>query len=85
MKLSLQSVLEQSKLSPGRLYIQGEWVRGAGDRFQQLHPANNVVMNEFVEAGERDVNAAVSAAREAFDKGPGLECRRMTAREYCNH
>ena len=70
MTLSLRSASERLGVQPGRLFIRGEWGEGAGERFDQLHPASNEVMTSFAEAGQIGVDRAVAAAREAFDKGP---------------
>jgi acyl-CoA reductase-like NAD-dependent aldehyde dehydrogenase len=48
----------------------GYWLDWDGPRFDQVHPSNNQVMTSFPEAGERGVDAAVAAARTAFDDGP---------------
>jgi len=56
--------------APDRLFIGGEWVDAAsGARFPTLNPATGEVIAEIAEAGERDVDAAVEAARRAFE-GP---------------
>ena len=50
----------------------------SGKTFETVNPATEEVIDEVQEAGEADVNAAVAAAREAFDNGPW---RRMTPRD----
>src|ERR1700680_975864 len=53
------------------MYINGEWVESrSGKVFPVFDPSSEQVIAEVPEADERDVNAAVSAARVAFDSGP---------------
>ena len=53
------------------LFIDGEFVDPVdGSAFKTLNPANEEVLAEVSEAGDADVDRAVAAAREAFDKGP---------------
>jgi acyl-CoA reductase-like NAD-dependent aldehyde dehydrogenase len=56
------------RLSQDRLYIGGEW-RDAkdGGRFATLHPATGERITEVAEAQAVDVDAAVEAARSAFE------------------
>jgi aldehyde dehydrogenase (NAD+) len=68
--MNLGEVHDSLQVQPGQLFIGGEWLDGDGPRFEQLHPSNNVVMADFPEAGARAVEAAVAAARAAFDDGP---------------
>jgi (Z)-2-((N-methylformamido)methylene)-5-hydroxybutyrolactone dehydrogenase len=53
------------------MLIGGEW-RGpaSGTRFDTVNPFDGKVWAEIPEGTEGDVDAAVSAAREAFDSGP---------------
>lgn len=55
---------------PGRLYVGGRWTDDGVGRFDQVHPSDNQVLTSFVEAGQIGVDAAVAAARKAFDDGP---------------
>jgi acyl-CoA reductase-like NAD-dependent aldehyde dehydrogenase len=56
---------------PDKLYIGGRWVAPASDRkFHLVNPANEEEFCEVPEASTDDMNAAVAAARLAFDKGP---------------
>src|SRR5690606_24696454 len=56
---------------PARLLIGGEWVESAADsRVPVYDPATGAVICEVVDAGQADVDRAVAAAREAFEKGP---------------
>ncbi|WP_066259338.1 aldehyde dehydrogenase family protein [Neobacillus drentensis] len=52
------------------LYINGEYVPSIGGKtFSVVNPANEEVIAEVSEAEEEDINAAVAAARKAFDEG----------------
>ena len=42
----------------------------SGKRFDRKSPAHDVVIGTYPEAGTADVDAAVKAARKAFDEGP---------------
>lgn len=65
--------------SPELLYIGGRWVPPSTDRqFTLINPANERVTLRVAEAVEADVDAAVDAARTAFDTGPWP---RMSPRE----
>lgn len=70
MSFSVQQHREQSGLKDGLLLIDGEWrqARGGGTWSHQ-HPASNETVGEFPIAGAEDVDAAVRAARRAFDEG----------------
>jgi len=62
------------------LFIDGRWVDTAGTAPTRvvLNPANAAELATVCEADEKDVDAAVAAARRAFDDGPW---RATTARE----
>ncbi len=54
-----------------RNYIGGKFREAlGGDVRAFLNPADNAVLGHVTESGEADVEAAVVAAREAFDNGP---------------
>ncbi len=54
-----------------RLFIGGEWVTPSSDRrFTVVNPATEEVIGHAPEAVEADIDAAVAAARAAFDDGP---------------
>ena len=54
-----------------RLYLGGRWVEARqGGRIEVVSPASEAVVAVVAEATEEDVDAAVAAAREAFDHGP---------------
>lgn len=59
------------KLPPPKLWIQGDWVEAeSGRTFETINPATEEVISEVAEAGEKDIERAVQAARQAFEAGP---------------
>jgi len=59
------------KLAPGRLWVGGKWVQAqSGRTFESINPATEENIVSLAEAGEPDIDAAVRAARRAFDDGP---------------
>lgn len=56
---------------PDKLFIGGAWVEPAGKgRLRLINPATEQEFHSVAEAGPADVDAAVAAARKAFDQGP---------------
>lgn len=54
-----------------RHYIGGKLTESAtGATFESLNPSNNEVLATAARGGEADIDAAVAAARRAFDEGP---------------
>ena len=54
-----------------QLWINGkEMPSGSGNKFDRKSPSHGVVVGEYARADAADVDAAVKAARDAFDKGP---------------
>jgi len=53
-----------------RLYFGGEWVAGTRERDAVLNPATEEVIGHAPVGTLADVQAAIAAAREAFDHGP---------------
>ena len=53
-----------------RLWIAGEWVKATGAPEPVINPANEAVIGQSPVGGKAEVEAAIAAAREAFDKGP---------------
>jgi aldehyde dehydrogenase (NAD+) len=52
------------------LYIDGRWVEPEGGRYDDISPATEETIAQAPDAGIADVDAAISAARRAFDSGP---------------
>ena len=64
-------------------FIDGEYRAGIeGRSFESLNPSTNQVITEVSEGREADVDAAVTAARRAFDEGPWP---RMSAKERAGY
>jgi len=50
------------------LFINGKWQKPkSGKYFDTINPANEQKLARIAEAGEADVDAAVKAARKAYD------------------
>jgi aldehyde dehydrogenase (NAD+) len=69
----------KAKVSPGRLFIDGNWVDGAR-KFDTINPATGEKLTEIAEASAEDVDRAVSSARKAFEDRGG-PWRKMSASE----
>jgi acyl-CoA reductase-like NAD-dependent aldehyde dehydrogenase len=53
------------------LFINGEWAKPSGaERIEIVSPSTEAAIGSVSAAATDDVNAAINAAREAFDKGP---------------
>ncbi len=64
---------------PRKMLIGGQWVNAAsGKTFPTYNPATGEVLAQIAEGDRADIDAAVKAARQAFDSGPWS---RMTASE----
>lgn len=58
------------EIEPGRLFIGGQWREAAeGARTEVVDPSRGAVVTTVADAGAADVDAAVRAARDAFDDG----------------
>jgi len=56
---------------PDKVWIGGEWRAAHSGRFIELEsPNTEQIVGAVAEADEADMDAAVAAAREAFDRGP---------------
>jgi aldehyde dehydrogenase (NAD+) len=71
------TVAARAKITPGRLLVDGQWVDSA-QHFDTVNPATGEVLTQIPEASAVDVDAAVAAARKAFESGPW---RKMPASE----
>ncbi len=59
------------QIKPGKLFIGGKWVDAAsGKTFATINPATGETLTQLADADERDADAAVAAARKAFESGP---------------
>lgn len=63
--------MTSTPLATRGLYIDGGWTDGAGDDpITVLNPATEEAIAEVPQASVEDIDAAVGAARRAFDEGP---------------
>jgi aldehyde dehydrogenase (NAD+) len=69
----------KTKLSPGRLLIDGQWT-DASKHFDTTNPATGEVLTQIAEASAADVDRAVQAGRRAFEDRNG-PWRKMSASE----
>ncbi len=54
-----------------QMLIDGRWVEAqSGERFSSESPAHDIAVGSYPRAEAADVDAAVAAARRAFDEGP---------------
>lgn len=52
-----------------KIYINGEWVESSsGEIFESINPATEQSIGKFQKGNEKDVNKAVDAAEDAFEK-----------------
>jgi phenylacetaldehyde dehydrogenase len=64
---------------PRKMLIDGKWVNAiSGKTFPTYNPATGEILAQVAEGDKQDIDAAVKAARKAFDQGPWS---RMTASE----
>ncbi|MFQ5696516.1 MAG: aldehyde dehydrogenase family protein, partial [Terriglobia bacterium] len=60
----------QVDIRPGQLFIGGQWRdSSSGKTFPTVNPATGETITRLAEAGEAEVEAAVEAARNAFEGG----------------
>ena len=58
---------EVQRSAPDQLFVGGEWVNARGN-FPVYNPATGDVLTEVAEAGAAEIDAAVRAARRAFEE-----------------
>ncbi len=64
----MATTMVAERQAPGQLFIGGEWRDAeSGATFETVHPATGDPLARVAEAGAADVDAAVRAARGAFD------------------
>jgi aldehyde dehydrogenase (NAD+) len=62
---------KQPHIPAGKLFIGGQWCDAEDGRTAPtVNPADGSEITQIAQAGARDVDAAVTAARKAFDDGP---------------
>lgn len=61
----------QPQIRQTECFIGGHWVPAvSGKTFETINPATEEVIAQVAEGDAEDVDAAVAAAREAFENGP---------------
>ncbi|WP_158882604.1 aldehyde dehydrogenase family protein [Amycolatopsis anabasis] len=76
MTLTVQPHRESVGLKTGQLYIDGQWGPAKdATTWTHHHPATGEPIGEFAVASAADVDAAVAAARRAFDGGEWSNAR----------
>jgi aldehyde dehydrogenase (NAD+) len=76
MVASIKPHRDEIGLSEGLMLIDGAWTAGqSGETWNHSHPATGEEVASFPIAGPADVDAAVRAARRAFDEGPWPKTR----------
>lgn len=67
----LKDKVEQFLLGKKKLYINGKFVESvSGKTFESVNPATGETLATVYEGDKEDIDRAVKAAREAFDRGP---------------
>jgi len=57
--------------APEKFFIGGEWVQPISNKMLEVvSPVTEEVVLSYPEASQADMDRAIAAAREAFDKGP---------------
>lgn len=66
-----------------QMFVDGKWIGSSADRiFTSLNPATEQEWAEVPEATAEDVNAAVAAAKRAFDEGPWPRMKAIERGKY---
>jgi aldehyde dehydrogenase (NAD+) len=69
--MSLTESVKVAINSPNRFYIGGDWVKpSSSDEIDVINASTEDVFYRVAEAKAEDMDRAVGAAREAFDRGP---------------
>ena len=67
-------------ISATKILINNRWMESAsGKTFATINPSTGEEICQIAEADTADVEKAVRAAREAFERGPGESCRHLSA------
>jgi len=78
MTMSVLEHRDRLGVNPGQLLIDGKWREGGAGTWTHVHPATNEEVTTISVASASDVDAAVKAARKAFDEGDWVK---MNARD----
>jgi len=70
-ELSLSRPVSQFVAAPRKMLIDGKWIPAAsGQTFEVMNPATGLSVARVAEGDKADIDAAVRAARRAFESGP---------------
>jgi phenylacetaldehyde dehydrogenase len=70
-EIPISNPVTQFLATPKKMLINGKWVAAAsGKTFEVTNPATGAVIARVAEGDKVDIDAAVQAARRAFDSGP---------------
>jgi phenylacetaldehyde dehydrogenase len=70
-EMSLSRSVAQFVAAPRKLLIDGKWVPAASEQtFEVMNPATGLTVARVAEGDKADIDAAVRAARRAFESGP---------------
>jgi acyl-CoA reductase-like NAD-dependent aldehyde dehydrogenase/thiamine pyrophosphate-dependent acetolactate synthase large subunit-like protein len=70
-EMNMMSKIVPAPKAPEKFFIGGKWVEPMSNRrLEVISPVTEERILSYPEAGEADMERAVGAAREAFDKGP---------------
>jgi len=70
-EIPTSSLVAQFLATPKKMLINGKWVAAAsGKTFDVTNPATGSVIAKVAEGDKADIDAAVQAARRAFESGP---------------
>ncbi|MFO0790143.1 MAG: aldehyde dehydrogenase family protein [Pirellulales bacterium] len=68
---TVTKTIRKPQVRQTQCFIGGKWVpSNSGKTFETIHPATEEVICEVAEGDKEDVDAAVDAARNAFENGP---------------
>jgi aldehyde dehydrogenase (NAD+) len=69
--MSLTEIAKVSLSAPDHLFIGGQWVKPSSlDQFDVINSSTEELFFRVAEANAEDMDQAIGAAREAFDRGP---------------
>ncbi len=68
---TITQTVRRPQVRQTQCFIGGEWVPAqSGKTFETIHPATEEAICEVAEGDKEDIDAAVTAARDAFENGP---------------
>jgi betaine-aldehyde dehydrogenase len=78
----MATVVPKTEVTNYQMYIDGRWTDATGgETYDVVDPASEDVIARVPKAGVADAEAAVSAARDAFDNGPWPRMKAMERAE----